>query len=217
MNAKFSLLPCDACGEGNLHPKIACDAVEYKSHHGKIRRHYSVCDVCGSELADAQQMLENRRELVRFKKQVDNVPLGEEIAQMRKRLNLSQAQAGKLFGGGPVAFCKYEHDDILPDEAMSNLLYLAINFEDTAPRLALRKSPSSLPYLLHANFAAKWHKETEKFDLNLAFWKGHEMALEVINKHAKIAKKAADSVEKPVEMKLAVGHGWNGGASWTIQ
>lgn len=45
---------------------------------------------------------------------------------MRKRVDLTQAEAGALLGGGPVAFSKYEHDDLVPDEAMSNLLRLAI-------------------------------------------------------------------------------------------
>lgn len=45
---------------------------------------------------------------------------------MRRAAHLTQEQAGALFGGGPVAFSKYENDDLIPDEAMANLLRLAI-------------------------------------------------------------------------------------------
>ncbi|MDP2197255.1 MAG: type II toxin-antitoxin system MqsA family antitoxin, partial [Sulfurimicrobium sp.] len=134
-----SLRPCNVCGEGHLSPNDVWDAVEYKSQHGKIRHYFSVCDVCGVEVADATQTLENKREWVRFRKQVDGVPLGEEIVKMRQRHKLTQAMAGQLFGGGPVAFSKYEHDDFLPDEAMTNLLYLAIHYPETVSWLAARK------------------------------------------------------------------------------
>jgi len=132
-------LPCEACGEGSLHPQISWNEVEYKGRKGKICRHHSVCDKCGADLADADEMRLNRREWRRFCKEIDNVPLGKEIAAMRKRHGLTQEQAGRLFGGGPVAFSKYENDDLIPDEAMTNLLYMAIRHPEVVTWLAERK------------------------------------------------------------------------------
>jgi HTH-type transcriptional regulator/antitoxin MqsA len=37
---------------------------------------------------------------------------------------MTQGQAAKLFGGGPVAFTKYENDDVMQSEAMDTLLRL---------------------------------------------------------------------------------------------
>lgn len=133
-------LPCEACGEGSLHPQASWNEVEYKDRKGKIRHHHSVCDKCGADLADAEEMRLNRREWRRFCKEIDNVPLGKEIAAMRKRHGLTQEQAGRLFGGGPVAFSKYENDDLIPDEAMANLLYMAIRHPELVAWLAERKS-----------------------------------------------------------------------------
>ncbi len=47
-----------------------------------------------------------------------------EIQAIRKKLHLTQLQAGNLIGGGPRAFQKYESGEILPSRAASNLLRL---------------------------------------------------------------------------------------------
>lgn len=136
MKSVESLQLCDACCEGYLHPKIRTKNEEYKGASGQIDLHYSVCDNCGSELLDAADLLNNKREWVRFKKKVDGVPLGAEIAEMRKRHHLTQHTAAEIFGGGPVAFSKYENDDLIPDEAMVSLLKLAIAYPETIKNLA---------------------------------------------------------------------------------
>ncbi|MCO4245814.1 type II toxin-antitoxin system MqsA family antitoxin, partial [Acidovorax facilis] len=59
-----------------------------------------------------------------FRKQVDGLLTGDEIAALRKQYKLKQAQAAQLFGGGPVAFSKYENDDVAQSEAMDTLLRL---------------------------------------------------------------------------------------------
>ena len=45
-----------------------------------------------------------------------------EIRSIRKRLKLTQVQAGNILGGGKKAFQKYESGEILPSRAISNLL-----------------------------------------------------------------------------------------------
>lgn len=136
MKSVETLQLCDACVEGRLHPKTRSQNEEYKGAHGQVTFLYSVCDVCGSELLDAADLLNNKREWVRFKKRVDGIPLGSEIAAMRKKHNLTQPIAAAIFGGGPVAFSKYENDDLIPDESMVGLLKLAIDYPDTIKRLA---------------------------------------------------------------------------------
>lgn len=41
-------------------------------------------------------------------------------------MGLSQREAGRVFGGGPTAFYKYETAKAVPSEAMSKLLRLAL-------------------------------------------------------------------------------------------
>ena len=46
----------------------------------------------------------------------------EEIKRIRKSLGLSQAEAGKLLGGGPSAFAKYEKGSVRPSASLAKIL-----------------------------------------------------------------------------------------------
>ena len=46
----------------------------------------------------------------------------QEIRTIRRKLKLTQVEAGNILGGGKRAFQKYESGDILPSKAISNLL-----------------------------------------------------------------------------------------------
>ena len=48
----------------------------------------------------------------------------EEIVAIRESLDLTQAEAGKLLGGGPSAYAKYEAGTVKPSAAVANLLRL---------------------------------------------------------------------------------------------
>lgn len=99
----------------------------YRGQHGRVRLVSHKCDVCRGEYVLAEDARSNKREMIRFQKGIDAIPLGCEIRAMRLRASISQQQAGEIFGGGPTAFSKYESDDLIPNEAMVNLLKLAIN------------------------------------------------------------------------------------------
>jgi HTH-type transcriptional regulator / antitoxin MqsA len=116
---------CPICGEGLLHPQVDRNPVEYKGRCGAIDLHFSLCDVCGSEQSDAAQLRTNKRGMVAFKKQVDGLLTGAEVRALRERLGINQAEAARIFGGGPVAFSKYESDEVAQSEAMDKLLRLA--------------------------------------------------------------------------------------------
>jgi HTH-type transcriptional regulator/antitoxin MqsA len=116
---------CPICGEGHLQSKIGKNLVEYKGSTSELDFHFSLCDACGSEQSDAAQLRANKRAMVAFKKQVDGLLVGAEVRVLREQLGLSQVEAAQVFGGGPVAFSKYESDDVAQSEAMDNLLRLA--------------------------------------------------------------------------------------------
>ena len=92
---------------------------------GTIESHYAVCDACGSEQAGAAEARFNKRAMIAFKKRVQGLLTGNEVRELRKRWELSQEEAAKAFGGGPVAFSKYEADDVMQSDAMDKLLRLA--------------------------------------------------------------------------------------------
>lgn len=116
---------CPICGEGHLEARVAKNAVEYKGHTAVLDAHYAVCDTCGSEQTNAAQARMNKRAMLAFKKRVDGLLTGAEVRALRERLGIKQQEASRIFGGGPVAFSKYENDDVMQSEAMDRLLRLA--------------------------------------------------------------------------------------------
>ncbi|WP_394181394.1 type II toxin-antitoxin system MqsA family antitoxin [Marinomonas posidonica] len=116
---------CPICEAGQLHTQSEWINVEHLGQQGKIESHYSECDACGSEQAGAKEARLNKRAMVAFKKQAQGLLTGEQVRKLRKRWGLSQDEAAKVFGGGPVAFSKYETDDIMQSDAMDKLLRVA--------------------------------------------------------------------------------------------
>jgi putative zinc finger/helix-turn-helix YgiT family protein len=116
---------CTACGEGVLQFNSRIRKVEYKDTFLNIEIIRPVCTVCGASVITNDLKKDYRRKLNLAKKQYDGLLIGEEIKSIRKKYNLTQPQASELFGGGPVAFSKYEKDDILHSIAMDKLLRVA--------------------------------------------------------------------------------------------
>lgn len=115
---------CPLCGEGHVSTHSEMVESEYKAHSAMLPLVFKQCDACGSDFAGAAESKQNKRSLMAWRKQVDGLLTGEEITALRKQYQLTQAQAAKLFGGGPVAFSKYENDDVAQSEAMDTLLRL---------------------------------------------------------------------------------------------
>jgi len=59
-----------------------------------------------------------------FKAVVDGSLPAAEVKRIRKKLRLTQDEAGRRLGGGPAAFNKYEKRREVPSRAMANLLRL---------------------------------------------------------------------------------------------
>lgn len=115
---------CPICGEGYVTASVQMVEYEYKGHRAELPSHYKQCDTCTSDFAGMAESKQNKRIVMAFRKQVEGLLTGDEITALRKQYQLTQAQAAKLFGGGPVAFSKYENDDVAQSEAMDTLLRL---------------------------------------------------------------------------------------------
>lgn len=121
MNAKEL---CPICGEGHVTDHVDQVESEYKGHTKLLPMHYRLCDACHSDFAGPAEAKLNKRANMAFRKSVDGLLTRSEITALRARYQLTQAEAAKLFGGGPVAFSKYENDDVAQSEAMDTLLRL---------------------------------------------------------------------------------------------
>ncbi|WP_341936549.1 type II toxin-antitoxin system MqsA family antitoxin [Marinimicrobium sp. C2-29] len=155
---------CPICEQGRLIAIEDMDDAEYGGVRRRLPLHYSECDVCGSETATPEQTRHNKRAMIAFKKEVDGLLTGQEIVALRKRLGLTQAQAAKLFGGGPVAFSKYEKDDVTQSESMDKLLRMADQIPAVMPSLAKQAGEDQL--LLRINESRIRALETRRYVSN---------------------------------------------------
>ena len=115
---------CPICGEGHVTDQVDQFESEYKGQKAMLPSHYQMCDTCYSDFAGSAESKLNKRAIMAFRRSVDGLLTGTEIVALRKQYGLTQDQAAKLFGGGPVAFSKYENDDVSQSEAMDSLLRL---------------------------------------------------------------------------------------------
>ena len=120
---------CSICGEGHVTGHIDQLGSEYRGKTALVPMHYKSCNVCGSDFAGADESRLNKRSILAFRKAIDGLLTGVEISALRERYGISQKQASRLFGGGPVAFSKYENDDVAHSESMDKLLRLVLKSE----------------------------------------------------------------------------------------
>lgn len=115
---------CNLCGEGHVIAQNELVENEYKGQTKQLPQRFKFCAHCGSDFVGAVEAKFNKRAIIAWRKQVDGLLTGAEISDLRIQYGLTQGQAASLFGGGPVAFSKYENDDVAQSEAMDTLLRL---------------------------------------------------------------------------------------------
>lgn len=101
--------------------------MEYKGHRKAFPTTAWWCERCKEAIIDGPAMQMAERAFVELRAEVDQILLPEEVSQVRKKLNISQREAGRILGGGPRAFQKYESGQVPVSEPMKNLLVLLRN------------------------------------------------------------------------------------------
>lgn len=116
---------CEDCGHV-LERGVEAQTFRYKGRSVQLdqpawycpidRGHEPVMDEPDVAVADAV--------FTRLRTDVDGTLAPEEVQRIRRRLGLSQRQAGRLLGGGPMAFHKYEKGVIAVTRSTTMLLWL---------------------------------------------------------------------------------------------
>jgi HTH-type transcriptional regulator/antitoxin MqsA len=115
---------CPVCEHGELHSEVKKVSQLVNGSSLPVDNHIHWCDACGLDIATSEDLRNNARAMRAAERLSQGKLTGAQISIIRKRLKITQEVAGRLFGGGPVAFCKYENDDLAPSDAMDNLLWL---------------------------------------------------------------------------------------------
>ncbi|MBL0039623.1 MAG: type II toxin-antitoxin system MqsA family antitoxin [Xanthomonadales bacterium] len=119
-------LTCTECGIGTL----SASTWEGDFRHGEATVRVTNlecfrCDACGADPVFAHQIRRNQLKIADAKRTADGLLTGAEIRAIRERLDLTQAQASEVFGGGANAFSKYERGDVTQSVAMDRLIKVA--------------------------------------------------------------------------------------------
>jgi HTH-type transcriptional regulator / antitoxin MqsA len=117
---------CPECG-GNMVFETREDRVEYGELATQVPLDGWWCTKCPEAIFNGPELAKAERARAELKAQAENVLKPLQIADIRRKLGLSQRQAGELLGGGPRAFQKYERGTQTPSTMMSHLLVLLSN------------------------------------------------------------------------------------------
>jgi len=116
---------CPICEKGELVPSTHTSTFDYHGNDIVVDDlEVSVCDLCKSELVFPEQNKINRIKVADQKRRFDGLLISNEIVALRKKYDLTQIQASKMFGGGTNAFSKYERGDVIQSIPMDRLLRL---------------------------------------------------------------------------------------------
>jgi HTH-type transcriptional regulator/antitoxin MqsA len=124
--SKLDKQSCPECG-GIMTFRVKAEDIEYKGRHTTIHTEAWWCTSCDEGILEAAALQANEQAYLQLKAQVEGLLTAEAVAQVRKKLRLSQRKAGELLGGGPRAFQKYESGSVVVSAPMSNLLTLLNN------------------------------------------------------------------------------------------
>ncbi|WP_367300138.1 type II TA system antitoxin MqsA family protein [Hafnia alvei] len=119
-------MQCPECGSKNTIKDYRDIPFTYKGQSTVVKAvGADWCLDCGEGVIFKEESLRIDSILTEFNKQVNASIIDPEyVVAMRKKLNLSQSEAGEIFGGGVNAFSRYETGKALPHVSTIKLLKL---------------------------------------------------------------------------------------------
>ena len=132
---------CPLCSKGQLVKETRPLDYTYRGQSTTIRQRGGYCSVCDEAIFDSSESESYMKAVKAFRAQVDAAPLSpSEIKRIRKRLALTQQQAGEIFGSGGHAFSLYERGKVQQDKATDKLLRLLDRHPELLPELRADKA-----------------------------------------------------------------------------
>jgi len=121
ITTKCPVSACPECG-GRLERGTREKTIHYRGHARTIDQPGWWCAECGEGVIAGADAAVFDRAAAALKAEIENVLAPNEVAQVRIKLGLSQREAGRVLGGGPRAFYKYERGEAVVSGPMANLL-----------------------------------------------------------------------------------------------
>lgn len=122
--------PCPSCG-GVMRRGIQQEVVTFKNESLSYEQPGWHCEACGDGVLEGADNEYHDAALNEIRARAKHSPISPLLIRAaREAVGLSQREAGKVFGGGPTAFHKYETAKSVPSAGMANLLRFALNRPD---------------------------------------------------------------------------------------
>jgi len=121
-----TLTSCPVCG-GPLVTQIRKVPFTYKGKTIELDQGALFCQACHEGFLTPTESRLNDPALKAFRNEVDGLLTPDQVKAVRKSLHLTQAEASRIFGGGPTAFSKYERGEITHSRALDIILRLLMN------------------------------------------------------------------------------------------
>lgn len=128
------------------------ETVHYQEHALTYLQPGWHCDACGDGIVDGSDNEIADAALHEVMARAKNSPIPPLLVRAaREAVGLSQREAGRVFGGGPTAFYKYETVKAVPSEGMANLLRLALERPELFRKPAGQRLPAQMDVELLRN------------------------------------------------------------------
>ncbi len=138
MDPTYKSETCPVCGEGVWRPMR--DGVHRfrfgRKEHAVEGMHYAICDKCESRGFLPDQQSANRSAIAKYQQSLPGYIAPSDVLAVREKYGLTQEQAAKVFGGGILAFSKWETGKVTPSEPTAKLIRLALRDERAMAQLA---------------------------------------------------------------------------------
>ena len=119
-----AITPCRACGGGPLSRETRPTTFEYRGQTLSYDQPGEWCAQCGEGFLDPSDSAATARLISDFQAKIDGRLTTGDILRIRRKLKLTQKEAGELIGGGPNAFSRYETGKSYPARGTENFLRL---------------------------------------------------------------------------------------------
>ncbi|MDR3423904.1 MAG: type II toxin-antitoxin system MqsA family antitoxin [Alphaproteobacteria bacterium] len=130
MSVQKKTKTCPSC-EGRMRRGIREQEVSFQRHVLKYSQPGWWCKSCDEGILEGEDNEVHDAALHEVMARAKKSPLSPLLIRIaREAVGVSQREAGRVFGGGPTAFYKYETARSIPSASMANLLRLALQRPD---------------------------------------------------------------------------------------
>jgi HTH-type transcriptional regulator/antitoxin MqsA len=114
---------CPVCFKGRLSRGVKRVTLEYKGRAYEEEQPGDWCDTCGEGILNGADLEATEAAWLAFRERVDKEE-GRDLARIRRKLKLTQAEAARLTCGAKQTFAEYERGVARPLPAVTNLFKL---------------------------------------------------------------------------------------------